>query len=102
MLNNISSTAIPVQILRLSNQHPPIYAMMLVYPAQKVSFASFLSKYFSTLSIRSGTISTTRSNVDTGGTATGSTRVMPSRITKNATGSILTPAALPPPKSFQS
>ena len=30
----------------------------------------------------------------------GSTRVIPSRITRKATGSIFTPAALPPPKSL--
>jgi len=35
-----------------------------------------------------------------GGIATGSTRVVPSRITRNATGSIFTPAPLPPPKSL--
>ena len=73
---------------------------MVVYPVQSGSFSSFLSKYFSTFSTRSGIISTTRSRVVMGGMATGSTRVEPYRITKNATGSIFTPAPLPPPKSL--
>ena len=46
----------------------------------------------------SGTFSTMRSMVEVGGTATGSTRVLPSLMTRKATGSIFTPAALPPPK----
>ena len=40
----------------------------------------------------------TRSTVLMGGTATGITRVTPSLMTRKATGSILTPAPLPPPK----
>ena len=37
---------------------------------------------------------------NTGGTATGITRVVPSLITRKATGSIFTPAPPPPPKLF--
>ena len=50
--------------------------MPLVYPDQTVSPSSFLSKNFPILSTISGAISTIRSTVDTGGTATGITRVV--------------------------
>ena len=43
-------------------------------------------------------MSTMRSRVDTGGTATGRTRVTPSLMVRKATGSIFTPAPPPPPK----
>ena len=92
--------------------------MMVVYPAHRLSFSCFLSKNFSTLSRISGVISTMRSTVFTGGTATLTVDgLVPdsealiygllykaikhqnlSLMTRKATGSIFTPAAVPPPK----
>ena len=58
----------------------------------------FLLTKPSTRSMSCGAISSTRSSVAVAGTATGTMRVCPSLMTRNATGSIFTPAPPPPPK----
>ena len=81
-----------------------ILKAMAKHPAERFATANdmrlVLNDYLAGRPVNVGGGFTSAETVVMGGIATGSTRVTPSRMTKKATGSILTPAALPPPKSF--